>query len=90
MEPKMDPCIKIPLEPEVLNDIVEKAKDFCLMHGMFTRDVYIYITIYTFKFAFPSISLSIYVFVTISKVLINSAHWAERILNEISNHIKET
>lgn len=29
----MDPCVKIPLEPEILTDIVEKAKDFCLMHG---------------------------------------------------------
>ena len=29
----MDPCIQIPLEPAILHDIVEKAKDFCLMHG---------------------------------------------------------
>ena len=31
----MDPCIEIPLDPDTLNDVVEKAKDFCLMHGMF-------------------------------------------------------
>ena len=30
----MDSCIEIPLEPETLNDIIEKAKDYCLMHGM--------------------------------------------------------
>lgn len=33
----MDPCIEIPLDPETLNDVVEKAKDFCLMHGICMR-----------------------------------------------------
>ena len=30
---KMDPCIPIPLDEKTLEDIVEKAKDYCLMHG---------------------------------------------------------
>jgi len=34
---EMDPPIEIPLDPETLNDIVEKAKDFCLMHGICMR-----------------------------------------------------
>ena len=29
----MESCIDIPLDEEVLKDIVEKAKDYCLMHG---------------------------------------------------------
>lgn len=29
----MDSPVEIPLDPDTLNDIVEKAKDFCLMHG---------------------------------------------------------
>ena len=29
----MDPCVDLPLEPKALKDVVEKAKDFCLMHG---------------------------------------------------------
>ena len=29
-------CIEIPLESEILTDVVEKAKDFCLMHGKFS------------------------------------------------------
>ena len=29
----MDPCIPIPLDEKTLEDIVEKAKDYCLMHG---------------------------------------------------------
>ena len=29
----MDPCLELPLNDEVLDDVVEKAKDFCLMHG---------------------------------------------------------
>ena len=29
----MDPCVDFPLESKTLNDVVEKAKDFCLMHG---------------------------------------------------------
>ena len=31
----MDPCVSIPLDDKTLNDIVEKAKDYCLMHGKF-------------------------------------------------------
>ena len=33
----MEPCIDIPLDEEVLKDIVEKAKDYCLMHGECTE-----------------------------------------------------
>jgi hypothetical protein len=29
----MDPCIPIPVDPVVLGDLVEKAKDYALMHG---------------------------------------------------------
>ena len=29
----MDPCMEIPFQEDVLNDIVEKAKDYSLMHG---------------------------------------------------------
>ena len=29
----MDPCVNLPLDAKTLNDVVEKAKDFCLMHG---------------------------------------------------------
>ena len=32
----LETCVKIPLEPEILTDVVEKAKDFCLMHGKFS------------------------------------------------------
>ena len=31
----MDSPVEIPLDSETLNDIVEKAKDFCLMHGKY-------------------------------------------------------
>ena len=31
--PKMEPCIPLPLNEKTLNDLVEKAKDYCLMHG---------------------------------------------------------
>lgn len=30
---QLEPCIKLPLEDGVLADIVEKAKDWALMHG---------------------------------------------------------
>jgi len=33
----LETCVKIPLEPEILTDVVEKAKDFCLMHGICMR-----------------------------------------------------
>jgi len=33
----MEPCIDIPLDEEVLKDIVEKAKDYCLMHRICMR-----------------------------------------------------
>ena len=29
----MDPCVPIPLPDDKLDDLVEKAKDFALMHG---------------------------------------------------------
>ena len=29
----MEPCIDIPIDEDVLQDLVEKAKDYCLMHG---------------------------------------------------------
>ena len=29
----MDPCVPIPLDEKTLTDIVEKAKDYCLMKG---------------------------------------------------------
>ena len=33
----MEPCVEIPLEEHVLKDVVEKAKDFCLMHGNLSK-----------------------------------------------------
>ena len=30
----MDPCIPIPIPDDELEELVEKAKDFALMHGM--------------------------------------------------------
>ena len=29
----MEPVVPVPMEPELLNDLVEKAKDYALMHG---------------------------------------------------------
>ena len=29
----MDPCVPVPMEPDLLADLVEKAKDYALMHG---------------------------------------------------------
>ena len=29
----MDPCVPLPLDKKRLTDLVEKAKDYCLMHG---------------------------------------------------------
>ena len=34
---KMDPCVPIPLDEKTLEDIVEKAKDYCLMHGKYIQ-----------------------------------------------------
>jgi len=33
----MDPCVQIPLPDDKLDDLVEKAKDFALMHGICMR-----------------------------------------------------
>lgn len=33
---RLEPCIKLPLENEILEDIVDKAKDWALMHGQWT------------------------------------------------------
>lgn len=33
----LSPCIKLPLEENVLLDVVEKAKDWALMHGVAMR-----------------------------------------------------
>ena len=30
---KMDPVVKLPLDPKVLEDLVDKTKDYALMHG---------------------------------------------------------
>jgi glutathione synthase len=30
---RLEPCIKLPLENGILEDIVDKAKDWALMHG---------------------------------------------------------
>lgn len=30
----MEPCIPLPLDQDVLDDIVDKAKDWALLHGM--------------------------------------------------------
>ena len=29
----MEPCVPVPMEPTLLADLVEKAKDYALMHG---------------------------------------------------------
>ena len=36
MGTKLEPCIPLEMEKEKLNDLVEKAKDFALMHGKHT------------------------------------------------------
>jgi len=33
----MDPCVPLPLDQKTLTDLVEKAKDYCLMHGICMR-----------------------------------------------------
>ena len=33
----MEPCVPIPLENSKLMDLVDKAKDYCLMHGICMR-----------------------------------------------------
>ena len=33
----MDSCVPLPLEPDKLMDLVDKAKDYCLMHGICMR-----------------------------------------------------
>ncbi|GLH08440.1 Glutathione synthetase [Gryllus bimaculatus] len=35
--PRFEPCISLPLEPSVLEDVVPKAKDWALMHGAAMR-----------------------------------------------------
>lgn len=34
---ELKPCIPLPLDESVLNDVVEKAKDWALMHGAAMR-----------------------------------------------------
>ena len=29
----MEPCVPVPMEPKMLEDLSEKAKDYALMHG---------------------------------------------------------
>ena len=29
----MSPCVALPMDPDTLHDVVEKAKDYALMHG---------------------------------------------------------
>ena len=33
----MDSCVPLPLEHDKLMDLVDKAKDYCLMHGICMR-----------------------------------------------------
>lgn len=33
----MDPCVPLPIEPKLLQEVTEKAKDYALMHGEFTQ-----------------------------------------------------
>ena len=35
----MDPCVPLPLAQDKLEDLVDKAKDYCLMHGNVTGNV---------------------------------------------------
>ena len=44
----MDPCIPIPLDEKTLNDVVEKAKDYCLMHGKYHLICYLNLPIFHF------------------------------------------
>ncbi|KAG7300729.1 hypothetical protein JYU34_015055 [Plutella xylostella] len=37
-EPRLAPCIPLPLEDKALTEIIEKAKDWALMHGVGMRD----------------------------------------------------
>jgi hypothetical protein len=41
---RLEPCIKLPLEDGILEDIVEKAKDWALMHG---EKTYLYLHSYS-------------------------------------------
>lgn len=34
---ELKPCIPLPLDANVLNDVIEKAKDWALMHGAAMR-----------------------------------------------------
>jgi len=57
----MEPCVPLPLEEDKLMDLVEKAKDYCLMHGIcmrqkdkFDRDALHFAPFCLFPSPFPS------------------------------------
>jgi len=57
----MEPCVPIPLENSKLMDLVDKAKDYCLMHGIcmrqkdkFDRDALHFAPFVLFPSPFPS------------------------------------
>ena len=35
----MDPCVPLPLAQDKLEDLVDKAKDYCLMHGNVSKKI---------------------------------------------------
>jgi len=60
METKLEPCIPLEMEKEKLNDLVEKAKDYALMHGIcmrrkdhFDRDALHFAPFVLFPSSFP-------------------------------------
>ena len=57
----MESCVPLPLDDKKLTDLVEKAKDFCLMHGIcmrqknkFDRDALHFAPFCLFPSPFPS------------------------------------
>ena len=61
---RFSPCISIDFEEETFNEIISKAKDWALMHGIGLKilllynsfiielDIYIYVYIYIFIYIF--------------------------------------
>ncbi|KAJ9573517.1 hypothetical protein L9F63_009081, partial [Diploptera punctata] len=78
---RLEPCIKLPLENDVLEDIVEKTKDWALMHGACMRS----------KSNFSKDSLQIAPFVllpsTFPRKEFNKAVKIQTILNELVHKV---
>lgn len=60
--PDLDSCIPFPLDEQVLNDVVSKAKDWALMHGAAMRTKTL--------FSEDSIQVCLHIHITINQFLI--------------------